>query len=101
MALNTVKKDRSKRRRGLFLVIVIVLVLCGFLSYKRVELEKQQKKVHEQYETAVENRDAEEERKEDLEEFKIYSQTKKYVEDIAREKFGLVYEDEVVLEPEE
>lgn len=34
-----------------------------------------------------------------LEEYKKYVQTKKYVEQIAKEKFGLIYKDEIVFKP--
>lgn len=39
----------------------------------------------------------EEERTERLEEKKRYIQTKQYIEEVAKEKFGLVYPDEVIL----
>lgn len=41
----------------------------------------------------------ENERTERLEERKKYVQTKKYVEEIAQEKFGLIYKDEIILKP--
>lgn len=34
-----------------------------------------------------------------LEEYKKYVQTKKYIEQIAKEKFGLVYPDEILFKP--
>ena len=34
-----------------------------------------------------------------LEEYKKYVQTKKYIEQIAKEKFGLIYPDELVFKP--
>lgn len=42
---------------------------------------------------------AEEERTEKLEERKKYVQTKQYIEEVAREKGGLVYEDEIMFKP--
>ena len=35
-------------------------------------------------------------RAEDIEELEAYTKTKKYVEDVAKEKLGLVYEDEII-----
>jgi cell division protein FtsB len=40
-----------------------------------------------------------ESRSESLEEYKKYVQTKKYVEEIAKEKFGLIYPDELIFKP--
>lgn len=38
----------------------------------------------------------EEERTQQLEEKKKYIQTKQYIEEIAKEKFGLIYDDEIM-----
>ena len=39
-------------------------------------------------------------RAEELEHLKLEIKTKKFIEDTAREKFGLTYENEIVFEPE-
>ena len=39
---------------------------------------------------------SEERRAEEIEELEAYTKTKKYVEDVAKEKLGLVYEDEII-----
>lgn len=43
--------------------------------------------------------DAETERAEEIEDRRAYVQTKKYIEEVAREKLGLVYENEIILDP--
>ena len=43
---------------------------------------------------------AEEERAKEIEEFEKYTQTKKYVEEVARDKLGLVYEGEILFKDE-
>ena len=43
----------------------------------------------------------EEARAAQLEEYRIYVQTKQYVEKVAKEKLGLVKEDEILLKPRE
>lgn len=42
-----------------------------------------------------------ESRSDSLDEYKKYVKTKKYVEEIAKEKFGLIYPDELVFKPTE
>ncbi len=37
----------------------------------------------------------------EIEEFEEYSKTEEYIEEVAREKLGLVYPDEIVLKPEQ
>ncbi len=51
------------------------------------ELQKQKKKLAED--------------QENLEKFRDYVKTDEYAEEVAREKFGLVYKDEIIFEPEE
>lgn len=41
----------------------------------------------------------EEARTDELEEYKKYIQTKKFVEDMAKNKFGLIYPDEMIFKP--
>ncbi|MCR4778863.1 MAG: septum formation initiator family protein [Lachnospiraceae bacterium] len=95
------KNGKRRHITGYLLVLGVVLVLCGGLSYKRILLEKEQDKVFAKYEAATREYEDEEERAKDLSELSIYTKTKKFIEDIAREKFGLVYDNEVILKPEE
>ena len=45
--------------------------------------------------------DAENARTEEIEEYRKYTQTKKYVEEVAKDKLGLVNEGEIIYKPEE
>ena len=42
----------------------------------------------------------EKERTKEIEEFEEYAGTNKYIEDIAKDKLGLIYENEILFEPE-
>ncbi len=44
--------------------------------------------------------EAERERTEDIEEYRTYTQTKRYVEEIAKDKLGLVYDGEILFKEE-
>ncbi len=44
---------------------------------------------------------SEENRAAELEEYRIYVQTKQYIEKVAKEKLGLVNKDEILLKPGE
>lgn len=41
----------------------------------------------------------EEKRAEELEEYRVYVQTKQYIEEVAKQKLGLVKPDEILLKP--
>ena len=45
--------------------------------------------------------EAEEARSEEIEELKEYVQSDEYAEQVAKDKLGLVYEDEIIFKPEE
>ena len=51
--------------------------------------------------TLTEQIEQEKQRAEEIEEFEKYTKTKKYIEDVAREKLGLVYEDEIIIQTED
>lgn len=79
---------------------MIVLVVCAVLTYSRGQAEEKEnelKKKKASYETKLES---ELERQEELEEEAAYRQTKQYIEDLAREKLGLVKPDEIILREE-
>lgn len=92
---------KKKRRTGFGLIALFVMVICGVVAYRRVLLEQEQVQAAAAYEAASAAYEKETDREEELEELKVYTQTKKFIEDMAREKFGLVYENEIIFQPEE
>ena len=58
---------------------------------------KQKNQTYQDREAALEKQIADEtERGKEIEDLETYTKTKKYVEDVAKEKLGLVYEDEIL-----
>lgn len=95
------QKAMKTRRKNLTLVAFVVVVLCGVISFKKIELN-QKIEAYEKKIAQLEVEKAEEEqRTKEIEEYKAYVQTKKFIEQEARDKLGLVYPDEIVFEPEE
>ena len=90
-----------KRRAGLSIIILVVLVICAVLVYKRINLEIEYEAKVAEHEKLLKTKAKEEERGKEIEEYKSYMQTKKYIEDVARDVLGLVYKDEVIFSPEE
>ena len=59
-------------------------------------------RIEEQKEEMLQEQiEAEKQRSEEIDEFEKYTKTKKYIEDVAREKLGLVYEDEIIIQTED
>lgn len=88
---------RPKQNRfGMFLVTVVILMLLVVVAFKSSEL-KEKRSVYAQKEQALLDQiQSEEERTEEIDEYAKYTQTKKYVEEVAKDKLGLVYEGEIV-----
>jgi cell division protein DivIC len=73
-------------------------IIVGYSVYNmKIELNENKEKI----ESLNKELDDQEKRKEEIAEYQEYIQTDEFVEDTAREKLGLVYEDEVVFIKEE
>ena len=86
---------------GMFLVSVVVLMMLVVVSIKSIELKQKQAEYLAKQEQLQAEIDAENERTKEIEEFKKYTQTKAYVEEVAKEKLGLVYEGEIIFKTQE
>lgn len=94
-------RKKRQNRLGMFLVTIVVLMLLVVVSINSVGLRQKKESYLEREQALQEQIDAEEERTEQIEEYRKYTQTKKYVEEVAKEKLGLVNEGEIIYKPEE
>ena len=94
-------RKKRQNRLGMFLVTIVVLMLLVVVSINSVGLRQKKESYLEREQALQEQIDAEEERSEQIEEYRKYTQTKKYVEEVAKEKPGLVNEGEIIYKPEE
>ncbi len=93
------KKDNLNNRMALIGVTMVVLSLAVAVHIKGIDLAEKDKN----YSIREENLEAqvkeEEDRAKQLEEYRVYVQTKQYIEKVAKEKLGLVNKDEILLKP--
>lgn len=95
------RRQKKLSRATVFGIILVTAVLCGTLTYKQNTLKAQGKEYASQIkELEKQQKELQQEAKE-LEEFKEYVKTDEYAEEVARDKFGLVYKGEIIFEPEE
>ena len=92
MAIERSAKTREQNRLSMWIaalivgaLIMVVLVTCGSL-YRRLHSNK------ERIEELRSEIAKEEQRAEEIEEYKQYTKSREYIEEVAREKLGLVYE---------
>ena len=101
-ALPVNRSRKVKRKKtGLIFVAIAVMVLFGVIAYGRVSLIQEKKAKETMYSELLEKYQTEVERTGILEERRAYMQTVRYIEEIAREKLGLVYKDEIIFRPKE
>lgn len=94
------KAKKPQNRLSILLVSMVVLILAGVVAVKSQELKSKQA-ANQAREQALEEQIAREEaRTEEIAEYEKYTQTKKYVEEVAKDKLGLVYEGEIVFQEE-
>ena len=91
------KKERAANRLALTGITLVVLSLAITVHLSGISLNLQYRLREEQLDK---EKAAEEKRAEDLEEYRVYVQTKEYIEKVAKEKLGLVNKDEILLKPE-
>lgn len=93
-----VKKKRKAGLRFKLILLALFLAYTGYAIYAQQmninTLQNEKQELYQQYEQAEADLSR-------LEHQSKYMDTDKYVEDAAREKFGLTYEGEMILEPQE
>lgn len=89
-------RKKNQNRLSMFLVTLVVLMIMLVVAVKSVELQQKLDIKAQELQLLQEQIDAENARAEQIREFGKEVQTKVYIEDVAREKLGLVYEGEIL-----
>ncbi|RKW42556.1 MAG: septum formation initiator [Lachnospiraceae bacterium] len=75
-------------------------MLTGITGYRVYKMSQKQEAYMLKINDLEAKIEAEKARSEELNKLKIYVQTKDYIEDVAKEKLGLVNPDELILKPD-
>lgn len=100
MARKAAYRKRRQNKMGMLLVITVVLMMLVVVTIKSVELREKRATYMAREEALMQEIEAEQARTEEIEEYEKYTQTKKYVEELAKEKLGLVYDGEIIFKDE-
>lgn len=88
---------RPKQNRfAVFSIIVVMIMLIGVMALDGAGLARKRTANAKKIEELKAGIEAENKRTEDLKEYEIYTKTKKFAEEAAKEKLGLVHEDEII-----
>lgn len=96
MARRVAFRKKRQNKLGMVLVTMVVTVLMIVILFKSHELRQDQEAYLKKQEMLQARIDEEHERTKELEEYEKYTKTDKFVEEIAKEKLGLLYENEIL-----
>lgn len=82
-------------------VSVVVACMALVVNIKVSSLQQKRERYADKEQLLIRQVEKEKRRAEDLQEYRIYVQTKEYIEKTAKEKLGLVNPDEILLKPEQ
>ena len=94
------KRRKRKSRAGLYLVMLVAAIFVGTLAVHGYTLRVNCQKLAEQQSNLEEKKKNLTREREKIKEQSEYRKTDQYVEDVAREKFGLVYDNEIIFKAE-
>ena len=90
------RRSRVKPKKGMCFVVLAAIVISVSLSVGKSNLQKKSA-VLEQEKVKINNHiDEAKEKSKELEEQEAYMQTDEFAEDMAREKLGMVKDDEIL-----
>jgi len=89
-------RKKRQNRLGMICVTMVVAMLMVVILFKSIELKSKYADYVKQEADIQAQIDYEQERTKKLEEYEKYTKTDKFVEEYAKEKLGLVYDNEIL-----
>lgn len=96
--LRSTKKKQNKV--SVILITIVLVMLIVVVSVGKRDISRRQAEYDKKEERLLEQIEAENKRAEEIAEYEKYTKTKKYAEEVAKEKLGLVKEDEIIFKEE-
>ena len=93
-------RKRNQNKLSMFLVTLVVLMIMIVVAVRSVELNRKLEESAAKEASLNAQIAVEDERAAEIAEYEKYTQTKKYVEEVAKDKLGLVYEGEILFKEE-
>ena len=90
------KKSMQRHKRSVFAVCAVVFLLFAVISVNSMTLRAKDQFYQAQEQELEEQIKEEKARSKEIEDLEEYVGTDEYVEDVAKEKLGLVHENEII-----
>ena len=83
------RRRKNENRLGMSMAFLAIIMIIAVVGINSISLRQKQQI------------DAENARTEELKELETYTKTKKYAEEVAKDKLGLVYDNEIIFKEED
>lgn len=93
-------RKRRQNRFSMFLAILVVVLIMIAVAWRSIELKQKIAEYTVKEEQLNAEIEAEKARSEEIKEYGIYTQTKAFFEEVAKDKLGLVYDGEILFKQE-
>lgn len=91
-------RNRNENRLGMLIAVFAILITTSVVGVHSISLKQKEKAYAAREQELLQLIAVEEARAKELEEFATYTKTKKYAEEVAKDKLGLVYENEIIFQ---
>ncbi len=92
------RRRRNENRLGMVMAISAILMIIVVVGINSLSLRQKQDKYAAREQELLQQIAQEEARTEELKALDTYTKTKKYAEEVAKDKLGLVYENEIIFQ---
>lgn len=101
MARQAAYRKKRQNKFGMFLVTAVIVMMLVVVAVKSIELRQKLAAYQVKEQQLTEQIEEEKGRSEEIAEYEKYTQTKKYIEEVAKDKLGLVHDGEIIFKDEE
>lgn len=101
MARKAAYRKRRQNRFGMFLVSTVIIMMLIAVAVRSTELKSKLSDYQAREQVLTEQIADEKKRSDEIAEYEKYTQTKKYIEEVATDKLGLVHDGEIIFKDEE
>lgn len=92
------RRVRNENRLGMAAAMLAIVIMTFVVGINSISLKQKEEKYAAREEELLRLIELEEARSEELIDLDTYTKTKKYVEEVAKDKLGLVYEHEILFQ---
>lgn len=92
------RQPRNENRLGMAAAMLAIAIMAFVVGVNSVSLKQKEQMYAQKEEELMRLIEIENKRAQELVELRTYTKTKKYAEEVAKEKLGLVHENEIIFQ---